>query len=200
MLRWRRVECSSGFLLLAAGLFYLDGAGVVPWAALAALLHELGHYAAVRLQGGRLRRLRLTAVGAEMILDRRRDLTYAGELGAVLAGPAMNLLLAPAAARLGERWEGLYLLAGLSLTLGWFNLLPVYPRDGGRALMLILSGFLPPAAAERVVWCCSLTLASLVLAAGTVLLRQGGSPILLAVGAWLLAGLFQPEGSRRKTG
>lgn len=197
MLRWGRVSCSGGFLLLAAGLFYLDEAGVLPWAALAAALHELGHYAAVRLQDGRLRRLRLTVTGAEMTLDRRRDLTYAGELGAILAGPAVNLLLALAAARLGERWEPLYLLSGLSLSLGSFNLLPVYPLDGGRAFLLILSGFLPPASAERVVWCSSLALASLVLAAGTALLRQGGSPALLLMGGWLLIGLARPEEKRK---
>lgn len=30
MLRWGRLECSGGFLLAAAFLFYLDEAGVFP--------------------------------------------------------------------------------------------------------------------------------------------------------------------------
>ena len=193
-MRRGRVECSGGFLLLAAGIFYLGGGGLLLWTALAAVVHELGHAAAVRLLGGRIRRLRLTAAGAEMALDRRRALTYAGELAAILAGPAASLLLAPAAARLGRWWEGCYLLAGLSLSLGWFNLLPVSPLDGGRALFLILSGLLSPAAAERAVGRCSLAVACLVLAAGAALLARGGSPALLAMGAWLLAGLLHREG------
>ena len=89
------------------------------------------------------------------------------------------------------------IVPGLSLSLGSFNLLPVYPLDGGRAFLLILSGFLPPASAERVVWCSSLALASLVLAAGTALLRQGGSPALLLMGGWLLIGLARPEEKRK---
>ena len=197
MLRWGRLECSGGFLLAAAFLFYLDAAGVCSWAILAAALHELGHYTVIRLLGGRLQRLRLTVTGAEMTLNRCHDLSYAGELGAILAGPAFNLLLSPAAAQLGGRWESFYLLAGLSLSLGWFNLLPIYPLDGGRALLLILSGFLSPTSAEKVVWCCSLAVASLALAAGAALLQHGGSPALLGMGTWLLVGLTRPEKQRR---
>ena len=69
MLRWGRIEASGGFLLLTATLYYLDGDGVVAWALLACALHELGHYAAVRLLGGRVEFLRLTCVGAEMRLE-----------------------------------------------------------------------------------------------------------------------------------
>ena len=127
----RGVTCTPGFLLLGAALALLDGEGVLPWALLAAAVHELGHYTAVRLQGGAVKGLHLTISGGEMTLDRRRPLTYAGELAAILAGPGVSLVLAWAALRLGE--EG-WLLAGLSLCLGGFNLLPVWPLDGGRAL------------------------------------------------------------------
>ena len=119
----RGVTCTPGFLLLGAALVLLDGEGVLPWALMAAAVHELGHYAAVQLQGGAVKELRLTISGGEMTLDRRRPLTYAGELAAILAGPGVSLVLAWAALRLGE--EG-WLLAGLSLCLGGFN-----PWTGG---------------------------------------------------------------------
>ena len=60
MLRWRRIEISGGFLLLWAILYYLDDQGVVLWAILAAVLHELGHYAAIQAFGGRIALIRLT--------------------------------------------------------------------------------------------------------------------------------------------
>lgn len=187
MLRLGRVELSGGFLLSAALLFYLDTKNLLSWAALAAGLHELGHFAAVRALGGRVARLRLTVTGGDMELDGRRSLTYGGELCAILTGPAANLLLALLAARLGERWESGYLLAGLSLSLGWFNLLPVRPLDGGRALQLILSGLLGESAAIRAVRYSSLACASALLALGGTLLRRGGGPSLLVMGVWLLA-------------
>lgn len=188
MLRFGRVELSGGFLLAAALLFYLDTENLLPWAALAAGLHELGHFAAARALGGRVSCLRLTVTGGNMELDGRRSLTYAGELCAILAGPAANLVLALLAARLGERWGPGYLLAGLSLSLGWFNLLPVYPLDGGRALALILSGFLSEPLAGRCVRCCTLACTSALLALGGTLLCRGGGPTLLLMGVWLLAG------------
>ena len=76
-MRLGRVEVTGGFLLLTAWLNYLDRQGVVPLALLACALHELGHWAALRALGARVRRVRLTAVGAEMEVD--RTLSYGGE-------------------------------------------------------------------------------------------------------------------------
>ena len=179
----RGVTCTPGFLLLGAALVLLDGEGVLPWAILAAAGHELGHYTAIRLQGGAVRELRLTVSGGEMVLGQRRPLTYAGELAAILAGPGASLALAWAALRLGE--DG-WLLAGLSLCLGWFNLLPVWPLDGGRALLLILSGFLPYDQAMAGVRACSLALGTGLLAGGASLLIRGGGATLAIMGGWLL--------------
>ena len=67
----RHVRLCPGFLLLAAALVFLDGESVLPWAALAAAVHELGHYTAVHLQGGAVKELRLTISGGEMDLGRR---------------------------------------------------------------------------------------------------------------------------------
>ena len=157
-----RVRCGPGFLLLLALLALMDGGeAVLPWAALAAAVHELGHYAAVRLQGGAVKDLCLSLSGGALVL-------------------------APAASLLGDGGEGSSLLAGLSLCLGWFNLLPVWPLDGGRALLLILSGFLPHDQAEVWVFRCSLALGAGLLAGGGSLLWRGGGPTLLLMGGWLL--------------
>lgn len=185
------VKLSPGFLLLAAVLALLDGEGMLIWAALAAAVHELGHYAAVRLQGGSVKALHLTISGGEMMLDRRYPLTYAGELLSILAGPGASLLLALAALRLGNGREESWLLAGLSLCLGWFNLLPVWPLDGGRALLLILAGFLPHDTAVAGVRLCSLALGAGLLAGGISCLARGGGATLAVMGCWLLLCQFR---------
>ena len=139
MLRWRRIEISGGFLLLWAILYYLDDQGVVLWAILAAVLHELGHYAAIQAFGGRIALIRLTCTGAEMVLAARRPLSKAGQLCAALAGPAVNLILAALSARAAVVWgETAYLFAGLNLALAIFNLLPVESLDGGQILYAVL--------------------------------------------------------------
>ena len=194
MLRWGKLEVSGGFLLMSAVLFYLDTGGLLPLAALAAGAHELGHYLTLRCLGGDIVYFRLTAVGGDMELSRARPLSYGRELLSILAGPGVNLALAFLCARLAGGREWAYVLSGLSLSLGLFNLLPVYPLDGGRALLMVLTGVLPPQWAGRLTRWCSAGMVAVVLAAGaTVFWRDKGSFTLLIMGLWLLTGLIQPK-------
>ena len=137
-MRLGRVEVSAGCLLLLAWLNYWDTQGVVALGLLACLLHELAHYGALRLAGAGVRRVRLTAVGAEMEVE--GNLSYGWDCLAALSGPGCNLLLALLCCR--QPWGRLF--AGLSLALGCFNLLPVGRLDGGRALYAGLAAAFGP--------------------------------------------------------
>ena len=74
---------------------------------LAALAHELGHYAMLRRLQAHITAVRITALGAEMQIEGR--LSYGGEVLAAAAGPAANLLLALLLAYGGRLWCVLYL-------------------------------------------------------------------------------------------
>ena len=142
-----RVEVTGGFLLLAAWLNYLDRQGIVHLALLYCALHELGHLLVLRLLGVRVRRLSITAVGAEMEID--RSLSYGGEILAALAGPLVNLALALTFCRFSRGW----VFAGLNLALCCFNLLPVGRLD---ALGLVLVGAgAGPTLLLTAAWLCS---------------------------------------------
>lgn len=184
-MRWGRVEITAGALLLWALLYYLDSGGMVPQVLAACALHELGHYAAIRLLGGRVTRLRITCVGAEMALSARFPMGPARELAAALAGPAVNLLCAGLCAGLGEGW---YCFAGIHLALGLFNLLPVGPLDGGRVLGCLLALAGRQDWAEPAVGLLSAGL-SMGLTMGALLLwRAGEGNLTLPLAAlWLLA-------------
>lgn len=188
MLRWGRVEASGGFLLTMAALFYADTENVLPWAMLACTLHEVGHWAAVRLLGGRTLALRLTAVGGELVLDGAHPLTQGGELLSLLAGPGANLTAALLAVRLG-RAEWAYLFAGLNLALGVLNLLPVWPLDGGRVLHL-LAGPVWQGVARL---CSALCAGLLLLAGGALFFDTGANYTLLLLALWLTAGMARSQ-------
>lgn len=130
-----RLRVSPGFWLLAAVVWVIEPGLLVP-TALAAGCHELGHCTALKLVGNGPGRLRLSILGAE--LTPRRPLSYACQLPVALAGPAVSL----ACAFLAARW-GFFLFAGLSLALGLFNLLPIAPLDGGRAVQSLCALALP---------------------------------------------------------
>ena len=141
-----RIRVSFGFCLLTAWFGLVNG-----WRPLgnllgAAAVHELGHCLALRCLGTAWKSLRIGVFGAVLETNDSR-LSYGGELICVLAGPAANLLCAAVCAAVGRgRWDA---AAGANLVLCIFNLLPVRPLDGGRALELIVSWAAGPEAGER---------------------------------------------------
>lgn len=163
----------------------------------AATIHELGHYAVLRFCGADVTGLRLSVFGAVMDTDSVR-LSYGRELAAVLAGPAANFLWACALAAMQRpAW---YAPAGAQLALGLFNLLPVRPLDGGRALYLALTWWLGPAVGERIaglVGACAAAALALIL--GAVMWKSGGSLWLLPAACGLLAAALR-EGKHLRFG
>ena len=182
MIRLGRVEITGGCFLLLAWLNYLDRDALLPMALAACAAHELGHLAAVRLLGGSVKQIRLTAVGAEIVLS--EPLGYWQEGASALAGPGVNLLLALGCCGSG-RWAA---FAGLNLVLALFNLLPVGGLDGGRALYCTLALLAGPDWSARICGWLDRGGTAAVLALGLLTASLGGSLTLLAVSIWLLAG------------
>lgn len=187
-----RLRVTPGFLVALGVLFYWDeGLDLLGWGLLACGLHELGHAAAVALLGGRIAGVELSAVGAQMRLDPDRPLSYGREALASLAGPGASLLTAWLAAR-----GGLFLLAGLSLGQGLFNLLPLAPLDGGRGLYALLAAAVGEERAEQALRLTSCVLTGALVGLGAVLVEVFGNFTLLVTALWLAAGLMRRRRSR----
>ncbi len=156
------VDLRPGFVMFAIVLAALDQSGSVLPIVLAMAVHELAHVAAVRLCGGHVRALTLRFADLRICTD---GLGYRQELLVALAGPLVNLVCGAA---LGRRCAA---FAAYSLLLGLYNLLPVWPLDGGRMVRCALSERLPPVRAQQLgqrisLLCCgALVLLGLVLSA-----------------------------------
>lgn len=179
-----KVRVSGGFVLLAVWFVLANGWEPLETVLGAAAVHEWGHWVVLRLLGAEVTGFRLSALGAVLETDSGR-LSYGRELAAVLAGPAGNLLAAlalTAAAR--GRWPA---AVGANLVLCAFNLLPIRPLDGGRALYLLTSWLAGPAVGETAArWAGTVTAAVLAALIGGVIWKTGGSLWLLpALGAGL---------------
>jgi len=125
------------------------------------VLHELGHSLTAKRYGVVVPRILLLPIGgmAEMNHIPRQP---SAEFLITVAGPAVNFALA--AILLPFSWQyalglesmvefsGAELMTQLllaNLIMGTFNLLPVYPMDGGRILRSILAIWLPYLSATR---------------------------------------------------
>ena len=166
----------------------------------AALLHEVGHYAALRLMKGRVKKLTITPLGAEMTVE--GQLSYPKEMALAAAGPAVNLLLAVLLSHLGARWEICSLFGGVHLVLGLFNLLPILPLDGGMLLWNTAAWCIEPYTADRISAIVGLFAAMLLSGAALWMLLCGGSPFLLIATLGLLRVPLQQIGlvKPRQTG
>ena len=100
---------------------------------IAALIHEMAHSIAIQLLGGNVCGICLTPFGARIETENIFEMR---EVISALAGPAASL----AVASLIHKYPVLGLCA---LFQGCYNLLPIYPLDGGRALRRILERILP---------------------------------------------------------
>ncbi len=116
-------------------------------------LHELGHALMARRYGIGTQDITLSLIGGIARLN-RMPRSAGPEMLIALAGPAVNVVIAAASAVLirlttvagvpldsSLRWF-LFQVLGLNVVLLVFNLLPIFPMDGGRVLRALLSGWL----------------------------------------------------------
>lgn len=164
----------SACILMAALILLLPLDWLIA-AILAAAVHELGHLAVIRAIGGHPTCISI-GVGGTKILTEPMENRW--EFFCAAAGPAASLLLL-SVCRLFPK------LALCGLIQGIFNLILVYPMDGGRMLRCLLCRFCPRRAerivqmVQRLILCGVLTLA-LVFAVR----RKGGFfPVLVCMTA-----------------
>ncbi len=134
-----RTSLSGGFcIFLAAALLLLPLKWVIA-AAFAAFFHELCHYLAIYLCTREHTKLHIFSFGARLPLP---PMSLGKELLCALAGPLGGLVLLFFA-----RWMPRTALCAGFQSL--YNLLPVYPLDGGRAVSCLLHLCFPPPVADK---------------------------------------------------
>lgn len=134
-------EISPGAVIFWALLLLVLPVSWLGAAFLAAAAHEAGHLLALSFLGGRGRLRHLGAFGAVIEAE---NLSPAGEFFCAAAGPAVSLLL-------GSLLPLMPRISLCGLAQGLFNLLPLYPLDGGRMVYCLLRGFLPADLAGKAV-------------------------------------------------
>lgn len=190
MYRCPKLQISGGFFLLIAWFGLINGWDLLLVVLLAATLHEAGHCVILLVLGAQIRRVQIGLCGAVLETDSGKALSYGGELAAVLAGPGVNFLCAVVFLMLdSRRWD---LFIGANLILCGFNLLPLRPLDGGRALFLLCSWMFGPRVGERIArW--AGTAAGLILALTLCWVMRYSGSLWLIPALWGILGAVWRE-------
>ncbi len=159
------------------------------------VLHELGHALMARRYGIRTEDITLYLIGGVARLE-RMPRSAGPELLVALAGPAVNLgivaalmavLALPISLPARFLWNVLAVNAGLAL----FNLLPIFPMDGGRVLRALLAGWLGRVRATEI----AATVGRVAAVIGGVFFLRMGmwQAVLLALFVYMAAGLERAQ-------
>ena len=140
-LRVGKIDCTAGFAAALCVLRLVAEPDVCAAFLAAAAAHEAGHLLTLRLLGAEILSVRLGFLDAQI---RSSALGYREEAVCALAGPAASVLFCLLFRKLAPTF------AAISLLLGLFNALPVFPLDGGRALRGVCGMVLPLETALRV--------------------------------------------------
>ena len=110
------------------------------------LVHELSHYAAMKMYGGRVERVRITAFGIGLGFSPPK--TYPEEMFVAAAGPAASFAYSAIGYFDGGDFGREVFV--FSLFLGIINMLPLASFDGNRIIKAFISMLLGVEVAEKV--------------------------------------------------
>jgi Zn-dependent protease len=195
VLRGVAYSVHGSFLLIFAGLGFFalrapNGAAAVAFAQayllinICILMHELGHVVFGRAVGLHVHSVAITPLGCVAMFDDEGDVRPSAEAVMSAGGPLVTLAICAAlfAFNGGINWSlqdasilDMVLLGNIPVLL--FNLLPVYPLDGGALVNALARSLFSKEAAQRV---------SRAFSQGTAL---GIAAIAAAFGAWIVFAL-----------
>lgn len=134
-------------------------------------IHEMGHVIAAYYFKWRIKKIELLPFGGVAEVEEYGNRPFKEELVVVLAGPFQHILMlafAYISHHLGWMEKDFYkTFVEFNIMLLTFNLLPVWPLDGGKLLLLLYAKQFPYKKAHRIMLTTSLTLLLLMLAFST---------------------------------
>ncbi|RXT14727.1 M50 family metallopeptidase [Ammoniphilus sp. CFH 90114] len=111
------------------------------------MMHELGHVFAALAVGWRVQSMELLPFGGVAKVDEWGTTRVRDEVLVALAGPFVNLVMIPVGYVFylygiwGEEWTEFFVFG--NVWIAGFNLLPIWPLDGGKILQALLSKVFP---------------------------------------------------------
>ncbi|MGG4141561.1 M50 family metallopeptidase [Paenibacillus algorifonticola] len=194
MVKWRGIRWSvHPLFVLVMAASVLTGYFVELFTLfLIVIVHEAGHVLVARYFGWQIREVKLLPFGGVAEVEDAGSLPAGEDALVAIAGPLQNVWMGLAAWGLGQLglWDSEWsaYVVNANMMIGLFNLLPIYPLDGGKLLQAALSYSLNFYSVMRWTARISLVLSGLMISVSLLgLLRPAGGiqMNLLVIGTFL---------------
>lgn len=167
----------------------------------AVLLHECAHAKVAKKLGYELNVVKLMPYGAALCGDVQMRAKH--EIAIAAAGPLFNLTISALCAALWWLFPPCYMFTQAfcecNLYIGAFNLLPVYPLDGGRVTFAALSVKLDRVRAYKIIRIISAVFGVIALSLFALSAVYSPNICLLSVGIFMLVSAFVPDKKAKYT-
>ncbi|WNB93271.1 M50 family metallopeptidase [Bacillus sp. NEB1478] len=111
------------------------------------LIHEMGHFAGAHLFKWRISRIDLLPFGGAAVVEEHGTRPFFEEVWVAVLGPLQHVWLVGISFLLYQfhfvTYEDFYWFLTLNFTLFLFNLLPIWPLDGGKIVFAICAKYMP---------------------------------------------------------
>lgn len=158
----RKIRFHISFWPVAAYFFISGGAERFVGATMLVFLHEMGHIFAALVFGLKFDEILIMPIGERAIIKGIYSVGRVKRAAIFLSGPVVSIIISAILWLIGNKE-----MAQISLYLGVFNLLPIFPLDGGNVLMTALGVNGDMWAAKRVLWLSKL-ISKLIIALGII--------------------------------
>ena len=166
--------------IIAASIYGLKEFEILISVLIAVLVHESGHILAIYAVGMKVTRIGLELSGLK--IEYNGSKSGNPDLISALAGPIAGLVYYAVAIKM---YGAFCLSAHLSLLYSLFNLLPVYPLDGGRAVLILSQGLFGEEQGSAYAKKLSRALCAVFVLFGLICFFKGEGGAMLASGIWL---------------
>lgn len=182
------LRINMSFAAAVTLMLILDESGYCALSLFCCIVHELGHIACLAILGEKPLLLELSFYGIR--LERKNSACKStDDIAVYIAGPCANLVLSAVFLAVG-RGEFCKAAAAISAAIGFFNLLPCRPLDGGNILYAVLCRRMTLDAAEKISFLVSSVIVLPLFASGVVLAVKSGNFTLAAVSLYIAAITF----------
>jgi len=182
-----KVKVTYPFAIMMAVFIFFDSENKLLLTVFSMLIHEMGHISALLYKNIPIQKIIIGMTGANIVYGNDRLTSYADDIFIAVMGSVFNFI----AVVISLFVENIFSLdmsffIGINAVLGAFNMAPIIPLDGGRAMLGIISLKAGLSEAEEILRRMSIAEAVIGIIIGIILIYNSKNYTLLLVSVVIL--------------
>jgi len=182
-----KVKVTYPFAIMMAVFIFFDSENKLLLTVFSMLIHEMGHISALLYKNIPIQKIIIGMTGANIVYGNDRLTSYADDIFIAVMGSVFNFITVVISLFVENIFSlDMSFFIGINAVLGAFNMAPIIPLDGGRAMLGIISLKAGLSEAEEILRRMSIAEAVIGIIIGIILIYNSKNYTLLLVSVVIL--------------